>query len=110
VDASQVPIINFSEHFMSITSIIMSACSLRMQPLFDLLYFVLKLVPCLLCLQRGLICFRSARSCIIFSLLCSISTSLALREAAPSSTGRFVDAAADEAACHACTIATQSLP
>ena len=37
---SQVPIINFCEHFMSITSIIMSVCSLRMQLFFDLLYLV----------------------------------------------------------------------
>jgi len=33
----------FYEHFMRITSIIMSVCSLRIQPLFDLLYSVLKL-------------------------------------------------------------------
>jgi hypothetical protein len=52
---SQVPVFNFCQHFMSITSIIMTACSLRMQPLFDLLYLVVKLVSCLLCLQRGLI-------------------------------------------------------
>jgi hypothetical protein len=31
-----------------------------MQPLFDLLYLVVKLVPFLLCLQRGLIRLRSA--------------------------------------------------
>ena len=49
---SQVPVINFCEHFMSI---IMTACSLRMQPLFDLVYLVVKLVSCFLCLQRGLI-------------------------------------------------------
>jgi hypothetical protein len=34
-----------------------------MQSLFDLLYFVLKLVPYLLCLQRGLIRFHSAFLC-----------------------------------------------
>jgi hypothetical protein len=52
---SQVPVFNFCEHFMSITSIIVSACSLRMQLFFDVLYLVVKLVSCLLCLQRGLI-------------------------------------------------------
>jgi hypothetical protein len=57
---SQVPIINFCEHFMSIISIIMSAYSLRMQLFFDLLYLVVKLVPFLVCLQGGLIRFRSA--------------------------------------------------
>jgi hypothetical protein len=45
---------------MSITSIIMSVCSLRMHLFFDLLYLVVKLVPFLLCLQRGLIRLRSA--------------------------------------------------
>ena len=46
---------------MSITiTIFMTACSLRLQPLFDLLYLVVKLVPLLLCLQGGLIRFRSA--------------------------------------------------
>ena len=56
---SQVPIINFCEHFMSITSIIMTTCSLRIQALFDLLYLVVKLVPSLICLQRGLLRLRS---------------------------------------------------
>ena len=45
---------------MSITSIIMTVCSLRMQPLFDLLYLIVKLIPCLLCLQGGLIRLRNA--------------------------------------------------
>jgi hypothetical protein len=39
---------------MSIT-IFMTVCSLRMQPLFDLLYLVVKLTSCLLFLQHGLI-------------------------------------------------------
>ncbi len=42
----------FCEYFMNITSIIMSVSSLRIHPLFDQHYFVLKLVPCLLFLQR----------------------------------------------------------
>jgi hypothetical protein len=54
---SQVPIINFCEHFMSITSISMSTCSLGLQLFFDLLYLGVKLVPLLLCLQEGLIRF-----------------------------------------------------
>jgi hypothetical protein len=45
---SQVPVLNFCEHFMSITSIIISTCSLRMKLFFDLLYLVVKLVPFLL--------------------------------------------------------------
>ena len=56
----QVPIINFCDHFMNITSIIMSVCSLRMQMLFDLLYLVVKVAPGLLCLQRDLIRLCSA--------------------------------------------------
>ena len=73
---SQVPIINFCEHFMSTTSIIMTACSLRMQLFFDLLYLAVKLVPFLLCLQGGLIRFRSALlyhlrgSCLISRTFC----------------------------------------
>jgi hypothetical protein len=39
---SQVPVFNFCEHFMSITSSIMSACSLRIQLFFDLFYLVVK--------------------------------------------------------------------
>jgi hypothetical protein len=57
---SQVPIINFCENFMSITIIIISAFSLWLQLFFDLLYLVVKLVPLLLYLQRGLIRLRSA--------------------------------------------------
>ncbi len=45
---------------MSITIIIMSVCSLRIQLFFDLLYLVVKLVPFLLCLQHGLIHLRNA--------------------------------------------------
>jgi hypothetical protein len=59
VVVSQVPIINFCEHFMSITSISMSACFLGLQLFFDLLYLDVKLVPLLLCLQPGLIRLRS---------------------------------------------------
>jgi hypothetical protein len=110
---SQVPIINFCEHFMSITSISMSVCSLGLQLFFDLLYLVVKLVPLLLCLQPGLKLFAcAARACMIFSLLCSISTSFALSETAPSSGGRFVDASAASfsAACNFCAAATQVGP
>ncbi len=58
---SQVPIINFWEHFMNITiTMFMTVCALRMQSLFDLLYLVVKLVPFLLCLQSGLIRLISA--------------------------------------------------
>jgi hypothetical protein len=57
---SQVPIVNFCGDFMSITSISITACSLGLQLFFDLLYLGVKLVPFLLCLQRGLIRLRSA--------------------------------------------------
>ncbi len=57
---SQVPVFNFCEHFMSITSSIMSVCSLRIHLFFDLFYLVVKLVPFLLCIQSGLIRFHSA--------------------------------------------------
>ena len=57
---SQVPIINFCEDFMSITSISITVCSLGLQLFFDLLYLGVKLVPLLLCLQRGLIRLCSA--------------------------------------------------
>ena len=60
VVVSQVPIINFCVDFMSITSISITACSLGLQLFFDLLYLGVKLVPLLLCLQRGLIRLRSA--------------------------------------------------
>ena len=107
---SQVPMINFCEHFMSITSIIMSECSLRMQLFFDLLYLVVKLVPFLLC-SRTVLFASAARCCIILSLLCSISTSVALREAALSSASaaRFVDASAASfsAACNCYAAAIQ---
>ena len=52
----------------------------------------------------------AARSCMIFSFVCSISTSVALSEAAPSSEGRFVDAACSSAACNFCAAATQVGP
>jgi hypothetical protein len=45
---SQVPIINFCEDFMSITSINITACSLGLQVFFDLLYLGVKFVPFLL--------------------------------------------------------------
>jgi hypothetical protein len=54
------PIINFCVDFMSITSISITECSLGLQLFFDLLYLGVKLVPLLLCLQRGLIRLRSA--------------------------------------------------
>jgi hypothetical protein len=57
---SEVPIINFCGDFMSITSMIITACSLGLQLFFDLLYLGVKLVPFLLCLQRGLIRLYSA--------------------------------------------------
>ena len=52
---SQVPIINFCELFMNINSIIISVYSLRIQSLFNLIYLVVKFVPCLFCLQCGLL-------------------------------------------------------
>jgi hypothetical protein len=57
---SQVPIINFCELFISITSTIISVCSFWLHLFFDLLYLVVKFVPFLLYIQRGLIHLRSS--------------------------------------------------
>ena len=53
---SQVPIINFCELFMSITSIIMSACSLGLQLPFQFFHLFFSSILFLLRLQRNLVC------------------------------------------------------
>jgi hypothetical protein len=78
---------------MRITSIIISAYSLWLNLFFDLLYLVVKHVPAFSVSSAALFAC-AARDCMIFSLLCSISTSFVLIEVAPSSGGRFVDASA----------------
>jgi len=57
---AEVTIVKFCEQIMSITSIIISACSLWVHLFFDLSYLVVKIVPFFLCLQGGLIRFRRA--------------------------------------------------
>jgi hypothetical protein len=53
---SQVPVFIFCEHFMSITSIIISACSLWLQLPFQFFHFFFSSIPFLLRLQGKLIC------------------------------------------------------
>jgi hypothetical protein len=60
VVVAQVTIIKFCDQIMSITSIIISVCYIWLYPMFDQLYLVVKLVSCLLCLQRDIIADDSA--------------------------------------------------
>jgi hypothetical protein len=58
---TQVPVFNFCEHFMSITSIIISAWSLWLQLPFQFFHCFFSSIPFLLRLQGKLICGFCAR-------------------------------------------------